>query len=110
MMLYDVNNKLYYKVMNTTRPKMSLTHQGRTWGYVPKRLNGKMAKFWLDYTWGRYMYFQFDDKWYRVQYLQSNYRKANRDVFNGVLINLIVDGQDLKLVRGNIEKARKLAL
>jgi hypothetical protein len=109
MMLYDLNNRLYYKVLNTSEPKMGGSHQGRTWGYVSKKLNGKTVKFWLDYTWGRYMYFQHDDKWYRVQYLQSNYKKSNHDVFNGVLINLVIDGQDLKLVRGNHEKKRMLA-
>jgi hypothetical protein len=109
MMLYDLKNRLYYKVLNTSEPKMGGSQQGRTWGYVPKQLNGKAVKFWLDYTWGRYMYFQHDEKWYRVQYLQSNYKKSNHDVFNGVLINLIIDGQELKLVRGNHKKKRLLA-
>jgi hypothetical protein len=109
MMLYDLKNRLYYKALNTAKPKMGGLHQGRTWGYVPKMLNGQAAKFWIDYTYGRYMYFQWDEKWYRVQHLQSNYKKSHDDVFNGVLINLIVDGQNLKLVRGNHETKRLLA-
>jgi hypothetical protein len=104
MMLYDMSNKLYYKVINSNKPKMTDSHQGRSWGYVLKILNGECVKFWIDFTRGRYMYFQYGEKWYRVQYLQSNYKKTNQDVFNGVLIDLIVDGQELKLVKGNIEK------
>jgi hypothetical protein len=104
MMLYDIRNRLYYKVFNTARPKMTISHQGRSWGYVLKILNGEYVKFWIDFTRGRYMYFEYQEKWYRVQYLQSNYKKANQDVFNGVLIDLIVDGQELKLIKGNIEK------
>jgi hypothetical protein len=45
-----------------------------------------------------------------VQYLQSNDKKKTADVFKGALIDLILDGMDLKLVRGNFEKRRLLAL
>ncbi len=33
------------------------------------------------------MYFQVEDKWYRVQYLQSNDKKKTADVFKGALID-----------------------
>jgi hypothetical protein len=111
MMLYDIRNRLYYKVINSTKPKMTGSHQGRSWGYVLKILNGEYVKFWIDYTRGRYMYFEYEGKWYRVQYLQSNYKKKNQDVFNGVMIDLIVDAQELKLIKGkNIEKMPLLAM
>lgn len=97
--------------MNSTKPKMTASHLGRSWGYVLKILNGEYVKFWIDYTRGRYMYFEYEEKWYRVQYLQSNYKKKNQDVFNGVMIDLIVDAQELKLIKGkNIEKMPLLAM
>ncbi|MBQ4868459.1 hypothetical protein IHQ11_18370 [Priestia megaterium] len=110
MMLYDIKHKVYYEVFNTACPKMKDAHQGRSWGYVYKNLNGQPTKFWIDFTHGRFMYFQVEDKWYRVQYLQSNDKKKTADVFKGALIDLILDGMDLKLVRGNFEKRRLLAL
>ncbi|MFS0905065.1 hypothetical protein AB3N02_18650 [Priestia aryabhattai] len=110
MMLYDIGHKVYYEVFNTARPKMKDAHQGRSWGYVYKSLNGQPTKFWINFTHGRFMYFQVEDKWYRVQYLQSNDKKKTADVFKGALIDLILDGMDLKLVRGNFEKRRLLAL
>ncbi|KAB2494372.1 hypothetical protein ACU3L3_08730 [Priestia endophytica] len=110
MMLFDIKHKLYYEAINTSRPLMSLSHQGRTWGYVPKLLNGKKVKFWVDYTHGRYMYFEHDQKWYRVRYLQSNYKKQNHDIFNGVLIDLLTEGEELKLLKGKIEKDKRLLI
>jgi len=104
MMLYDLKNRLYYKVYNCGAPKLMDSSQGRTWGYVLKNVNGERIKFWIEYSRGRYMYFQFRDKWYRVRYLQSNYRKKDHDLFKGVMVDLITDGYMLKLVKGNIEK------
>ncbi|WP_027407701.1 hypothetical protein [Anoxybacteroides tepidamans] len=110
MMLYDIRNRLYYKVMNTAKPKMTVSQQGRSWGYVIKTLNGEATKFWIDFMRGRYMYFQYGGKWYRVQYLQSNYKRNNHDACQELMIDLTVDGQELKLVKGNIEKMPLLAM
>ena len=110
MMLFDLRNRLYYKVYNSAKPKFSDSSQGRSWGYVTKNLNGELIKFWIEYSRGRYMYFQYEGKWYRVQYLQSNYRKKDHDVFKGVMVDLNIDGHTLKLVKGNIEKRLALAM
>jgi hypothetical protein len=42
--------------------------------------------------------------------LQPNVRKTNEDIFNGVLVDLIVDGKELKLLKGNVEKYWKQAM
>jgi hypothetical protein len=110
MVLYDMKNKLFYKAINSNEPKMTNSHQGRSWGYVWKTVNGEPTKFWIDFTRGRYLYFQYGRKWYRVQYLQPNVRKTNEDIFNGVLVDLIVDGKELKLLKGNVEKYWKQAI
>ncbi|ANB56316.1 hypothetical protein GFC29_1610 [Anoxybacillus sp. B7M1] len=110
MMLYDLHNKLYYQAINTSKPKMAMSQQGRSWGYVIKRLNGEQTKFWIDFTRGRFMYFEYQGKWYRVQYLQSNYKKNAHDVCQGLMIDLIIDGKELKLVKGNIKKMPLLAM
>ncbi|MEC0666862.1 hypothetical protein P8864_13365 [Priestia flexa] len=108
MMLYDLHNKLYYQVFNSAQPKMTDSHQGRSWGYVKKLVNGKPIKFWLDYTWGRFMYFSYNEKWYRVEYLQANDKKQVSGLFNGALIDLILEGEELNLVRGTYENRRLL--
>jgi hypothetical protein len=110
MMLYDVRNGLYYKATNTAKPKMTLSRQGRSWGYVVKTLNGEPTKFWIDFNRGRYLYFQHRGKWYRVQYLQSNYKKHHFDESLKLMIDLTIDGQELKLLKGNIEKMPLLAM
>lgn len=110
MMLYDVKNKLFYKVINSGRPKMTNFPHKRAWGYVWKTVNGERVKFWFDFAKGLYMYFQYGRKWYRVRYLQSNDKKTNEDIFNGVLIDLSIDGQELKLLKGNVEKYEKQAI
>jgi hypothetical protein len=110
MVLYDIKNRLYYKAINSSRPKMTNFRQGRSWGYVWKTVNGERVKFWIDFQRGRYMYFQYGRKWYRVQYLQPNEQKTNEDIFNGVLVDLIVDGHKLKLMRGSIQKYVRQAM
>ncbi|MGP9076334.1 hypothetical protein ACSYHE_11155 [Geobacillus thermodenitrificans subsp. calidus] len=92
------------EAINSARPKMAPVRQDRAWGYVWKTVNGEPVKFWIDFHRGRYMYFEYGRKWYRVAYLQANEQKSGRDVLNGAMIDLTSDGHRLLFMKGRIHR------
>ncbi|WP_445612520.1 hypothetical protein [Geobacillus sp. YF-1] len=109
MVLFDVKHRLYYEAVNSARPKMAPVRQDRAWGYVWKTVNGETVKFWIDFRRGRYMYFEYVRKWYRVAYLQANERKSEHEVLAGAMIDLTVDGHQLLFMKGRIRRQAALA-
>lgn len=44
---------------------------GRSWDHGYINLNGIKTEAWLDTTWGRYIYFVFQNSWYKVEMWSS---------------------------------------
>ena len=59
-------NKKGYK-FNAQKCKPPKFKRG-TWDFVRKIIRGKEVKFWLDFTWGWYFYFKYQEQWYRVRH------------------------------------------
>jgi hypothetical protein len=49
------------------KPKFS-SHRGRTWDFYEITLNGTETKGWIDTSWGRFVFFEFLGKWYKVDF------------------------------------------
>lgn len=58
--------KLYPKgIIRVNQPKMTNV-RGRTWDKLSVTLlDGTKVHGWMDFTWGRYFYFQLDGIWLR---------------------------------------------
>jgi len=39
-----------------------------TWDFIRKIIRGKEVQFWLDFTWGWYFYFKYQEQWYKVRH------------------------------------------
>lgn len=51
---------------STPKPKMSW-HKGRTWDIVTSIIIDKVEiKIHLETTWGKYGYFNLEEKWYKI--------------------------------------------
>ena len=48
------------------QPSMS-EHRGRTWDHGYIILEGEKIYAWLDTTWGEYIYFEYEGRWYKVK-------------------------------------------
>jgi len=73
MKLYFGDIKL--PVIKCTKPTMKL-HRGRTWDYGWNVfINKEMIKMWYDSSWGRMLYFEYQQQWYKMPMATEKYGK-----------------------------------
>jgi len=67
--------KIKLPVLKTKKPLMTM-HRGRTWDYGWNVfINGEMVKMWFDNSWGRMLYFEFNNQWYKMPMASELYGK-----------------------------------
>lgn len=65
MKINDIN------LIPTKKPKFS-SHRGRTWDTIPVVIAEEEIKGFIDTTWGLYVYFFWNGRWYKVNLLEVN--------------------------------------
>lgn len=71
MKLVNTENGKVYEVRSTKKPLIGSSFGGRTWDRFPKMVDGVEVNFYCDTTWGRYMYFNMNLKWYMVSVFEG---------------------------------------
>lgn len=62
-------------VRNTNEPRMRNHHGGATWDNVTViLLTGESVRGHVDTTWGAYIYFEVNKKWYKIPVTKWNGR------------------------------------
>jgi len=62
----DKGNEIKVNIVKCKRPKFS-NHRGRTWDSGKIQINEVIFNPWLDTTWGEYLYFIYENQWYKVK-------------------------------------------
>lgn len=71
MELLDENNEVVGIAKKCKRPTFS-QHRGRTWDSTDKIVDGLVIEWWFDSSWGRNMYFEYNEQWYSTPVLRED--------------------------------------